>query len=613
MKTLTVEEINAKLAPAQFKIVGEYKNYNDKTHYIHEPCGNPVYDKYDNMVKRLKSKKPCEKCHNRRSVKNRAIKLDGLDEKIEKIEKERNFTCLNKNEYSGTKCKLKWKCNNCGNDKIQTDWGNTLHHGSGCSKCNKKTSELICIHLIEKIYPGYNFHTVRPKFLLFEKDNPLELDGYNEELKLAIEYNGIQHYKFTEHFHRGGVEDLNYQIKKDKFKEEKCKEQGICLITIPYTMEDPDEIKEFIYTNSIEHVRAIKPDIQPDEDFLTNGTIDNNAIKSTSVEKKTKEINNHIEEKGYEILSKNNITGFRNKFLVRCPVGHHFETTSDNYKNKKRGCRYCTKVKRYMLKYLQHNMQLNGIPIEIQYIRYTIDSKGVTITYKCQLCEKVHDCKTSEFETNFVNDKKLCSCDCWSVNPMTKELITDELAAEILGQCINHDNFVKFKNAIKADKKPENDYLKVLKVTKFGKKELAENAEKTKKKSKLSPKEQVFNQIKWQCKECSETFEKYYSEFATRYYTTSFPRCCYNPECNFRLMKAANKTKKSLTKLVKERKYNCVVNNKNNYVITYQCGECDHTDELLKITMENALACDESKFCPNPDCEYYNSGYQTEE
>ena len=64
------------------------------------------------------------------------------------------------------------------------------HRGRKISKGEQK-----CKETLEKIY-GKEFLCVRPDFLRNPETNrKLELDCYNEELKLAVEYNGIQHYK----------------------------------------------------------------------------------------------------------------------------------------------------------------------------------------------------------------------------------------------------------------------------------------------------------------------------------------------------------------------------------------------------------------------------------
>jgi hypothetical protein len=61
------------------------------------------------------------------------------------------------------------------------------------------------------------------------------LDGYNKDLKLAFEYNGVQHYKFSPKFHKS-MKDFEDQIKRDSDKKIMCKKANVTLIEIPYTV-----------------------------------------------------------------------------------------------------------------------------------------------------------------------------------------------------------------------------------------------------------------------------------------------------------------------------------------------------------------------------------------
>ena len=115
------------------------------------------------------------------------------------------------------------------------------------SKRSKSESkgEIECKRVAEKIF-NRPFKKIRPDFLKSELTGKnLELDVYNEDLKLAIEYDGIQHYKYVPHFHKNGEEDFQKQLQRDKFKEEKCKENGIKLIRVPYLVKQ-DEIEGYI-------------------------------------------------------------------------------------------------------------------------------------------------------------------------------------------------------------------------------------------------------------------------------------------------------------------------------------------------------------------------------
>jgi hypothetical protein len=106
--------------------------------------------------------------------------------------------------------------------------------------------EIECKRVLEDIFK-VPFNKARPKFL----SNPvtggnynLELDCFNEELRLAVEYNGCQHYKYTPFFHRNEDAFMNQKY-RDEMKRTKCKENNVILIEVPYTVKIED-IKRYI-------------------------------------------------------------------------------------------------------------------------------------------------------------------------------------------------------------------------------------------------------------------------------------------------------------------------------------------------------------------------------
>ena len=72
----------------------------------------------------------------------------------------------------------------------------------------------------------------------------MELDGYNEELQLAFEYQGAQHRKFIPMFHKT-YRDFTKQQERDAFKKQRCQELGIRVIEIPDTVLY-DDLEQFI-------------------------------------------------------------------------------------------------------------------------------------------------------------------------------------------------------------------------------------------------------------------------------------------------------------------------------------------------------------------------------
>jgi hypothetical protein len=98
------------------------------------------------------------------------------------------------------------------------------------------SSETLVYNLVKDLYPNYTIHFhYRPKFL-----NRLEIDVYIEELKIGIEYQGIQHYKPIEHF--GGKKTLKKTKERDNCKKVLCSENGIKVVYINFDEQITKEL-----------------------------------------------------------------------------------------------------------------------------------------------------------------------------------------------------------------------------------------------------------------------------------------------------------------------------------------------------------------------------------
>ena len=106
--------------------------------------------------------------------------------------------------------------------------------------------ELKCRDILQDIFKK-PFNKARPDFLrnkITGNVHNLELDCYNPELKIALEYNGIQHYKYTPYFHKSKDAFYN-QCYRDDMKRRLCKENGVFLIEVPYTVNH-NKLEDFI-------------------------------------------------------------------------------------------------------------------------------------------------------------------------------------------------------------------------------------------------------------------------------------------------------------------------------------------------------------------------------
>ena len=96
------------------------------------------------------------------------------------------------------------------------------------------------------------FYKIRPNFLKNDVTGyNLEIDLYNDEMKLAIEVQGNQHYKFTPFFHRNKDAFLNQKY-RDAMKKEKCKNNGITLIEVPYSVGEK-KLKSYLQIYNLDN------------------------------------------------------------------------------------------------------------------------------------------------------------------------------------------------------------------------------------------------------------------------------------------------------------------------------------------------------------------------
>ena len=114
-------------------------------------------------------------------------------------------------------------------------------------KTFRSRGEAICCQVLEEIF-GKPFVRIRPDFLKNPETNyNLEIDCYNDDLKLGVEWNGVQHYVYPNYTGQSYDEFIK-QVRRDKFKVEACDAAGVYLITVPYNTAE-NMIRDYIIKN----------------------------------------------------------------------------------------------------------------------------------------------------------------------------------------------------------------------------------------------------------------------------------------------------------------------------------------------------------------------------
>jgi hypothetical protein len=137
--------------------------------------------------------------------------------------------CLSAEYVRNTK-PMEWECGR-GHRWVSVFYS-VVQAGTWCPVCSAGLRERLTRHTFEALL-GVLFKKALPKWLV----NPntrrrLELDGYNEELRVAFEYQGDQHNRVVLPF-KMTAERLRRQQERDSIKREICAVRGVRLIEVP--------------------------------------------------------------------------------------------------------------------------------------------------------------------------------------------------------------------------------------------------------------------------------------------------------------------------------------------------------------------------------------------
>ena len=204
--------------------------------------------------------------------------------------------------------------------------------GQWCPTCNKgsKSEELARV-AFQHVF-GVPFPKKRPEWLRNDRGSQMELDGFAEVLRIAFEYQGIQH--FSKSFFGASVKQ---RIKDDKKKLELCRNHQVKLFYLTYEVNHQDFVQE-IKRQCLEfEIETSGLNFTDEVDFDKAYIRDDRLVKLKIL----------LEKKNVEVVSTKWI-GVKDKYKFRClTCGHEWEAQGTAFFNSRRiaGCDSCARSK----------------------------------------------------------------------------------------------------------------------------------------------------------------------------------------------------------------------------------------------------------------------------
>lgn len=268
----------------EYEVVGNYVNAHTKIEMVHKVCNRHFMITPNSFL----NGKGCPPCGYKRGFKKQQISIDEVYKRIptsyelleepKSVTKRMNFYCkdcgrvikvsihglernqnpicaycrfVNNNKdtdefkwqlsllvgneyqvlgnYTNAKTKIEILHTKC-NKSYKVTPHNFLR-GKRCPYCNQSKGEEYIDSILKEQKVEY-FRQYKFKDCVYKK--PLPFDFYLPKYKLAIEYDGEQHFKPIKHF--GGAHNYLIRKERDKTKTQYCKRKGIKLLRIPYTI-----------------------------------------------------------------------------------------------------------------------------------------------------------------------------------------------------------------------------------------------------------------------------------------------------------------------------------------------------------------------------------------
>lgn len=357
--------------------ISKNKQYNIQIHYYCSECNNEAYSGLYNFNKKLVY--GCKKCNaklinriTKTSLYLQHKKEDNLSHGIytktslDIFREKRLLELKNELEAKGLKLESSFIRENthhyfnisCEFNHISKIKGYKCPDEFFCRQCfpNVSYGEEALRRIVERHY-NVEFKNVRPDWLKGKKNN-LELDCYNDDLKLAFEFNGITHYKPIY-----GIKRFKIQCENDLIKQRKCAENGVKLYIIKDLINNENKKNDnsHVLTNIISQLKFFNIDVK---------NIEN--IPKTILPNKLKDIESILKQNNKQLVRIFSSEAFfsKSKFLVKCILcDYEYCLTGGSIQNAVRKNTFsCKNCSRYVNLQERFEHELLKVNLKLVYI-----------------------------------------------------------------------------------------------------------------------------------------------------------------------------------------------------------------------------------------------------
>jgi DNA-directed RNA polymerase subunit RPC12/RpoP len=288
--------------------------------------------------------------------------------------------------YKNNKSALLFECHNKHKFKLIRT---AFIKGQWCRYCASGIGEYAVRQVFEQLLKA-PFPSCWPKWLKSPKGRALQLDGYNEKLKIAFEHQGDQHSRSVPFFESGFA--LDKRKTYDRIKKSTCKIMGIKLIEVPQvpTRVPFEELPRFIATE------LRKEGIVISRKEVEKVGID---LKTSHSERKIETLKAYAIKNGGKLLTSSYLGAFV-KHKWRCSNGHEWLAIPANLLRKNYWCPKCGLRRRAKTRKIGSLEQLQKLAIKRggSLVSKVYKGRSYQHKFKCGKCKRILNLSLREIE-----------------------------------------------------------------------------------------------------------------------------------------------------------------------------------------------------------------------